>query len=59
MNEIINYFLIGYFEALKDAKNINNKKYRIIISNELKSKLYDIGYINGYEDFYNYLKNNL
>ena len=59
MEEIIRILKLGYFEAIKDASKSNNtKKYEIIVSDEVKSKLYDIGYIMGYNDYFKYYKNN-
>ena len=43
-------YIYNYFMA--------TKKYEIILSDEVKSKLYDIGYIMGYNDYFKYYKNN-
>lgn len=59
MEELIKILKIGYFEAIKDAFKSNKiKKYKISLSDEVKSKLYDIGYIIGYNDYFKYYKNN-
>lgn len=60
MDELIDFFLLGYFDAISDAKNISEIKiFKIELNNEFKSKLYDIGYSNGYVECFTYLKNSL
>ena len=60
MNELIKIFKMGYFQAIKDASiSKKDKKYKIKISKEIKSKIYDIGYMSGYNDYIDNNKNNL
>ena len=60
MNEIIRIFKMGYFEAIKDVSiSKKNKKYKLKISKETKSKIYDLGYVSGYNDYIKYIKNSL
>ncbi len=60
MKEIIYIFKCGYFNAILDAiKNNKHKLLKLDITNEIKAKIYDLGYINGNNDFIKYIKNNL
>lgn len=51
----------GFFEGSKDAINDFEKKkhksFKKIDDFEIKSKLYDIGYIEGYNKYYKYFMN--
>ena len=58
MEELIRIFKIGYIDAINYI-NQNNKKINFKIKNELKSYIYDFGYIIGYSDYYKYNKNHL
>lgn len=60
MDEIIKIFKIGYYEGIKDSINkYPIKKYKLKLNNEIKSKIYDIGYKSAINDIYNIKKNNL
>ena len=52
MYKYIKYYDMGYKEgmnmALKDSLTNTKRKFKIIKTKELKSQLYDIGYIDGY-----------
>ena len=52
MYKYIKYYDIGYKDgmsmALKDNLTDTKRKFKIIKTKELKSQLYDIGYIDGY-----------
>ncbi len=59
MNEIINILKLGYFEAIKNASNNKTiKQYKIVLSDDIKSKLYDLGYMLGFNDYFIYYENN-
>ena len=53
MYKFIKYYDIGFKEGMNMAisDNLRNKKrkFKIIKTNDIKSKLYDIGYIDGYK----------
>ena len=57
MSDVFDIIMLGYLDALDDA-NIykRNKGFIITFDNQLKSKLYDIAYVKGYKDYFNYLK---
>ncbi len=60
MNEVIVILKMGYFEAIKDSsKNKYLKKHKILLNNEIKSILYDIGYKLGINDYIKYYKNTI
>ncbi len=63
MNKYVNIYNIGFkdglLQAFKDVMNKKHKKFKNYDDAYLKSKIYDIGYINGYNIFYNKLKNDL
>lgn len=60
MNEVIKYFELGYFQAIEDILNDKKERYfKISLELEFKSKIYDIGYIIGYQKYNEYIKNNL
>ena len=67
MYKYIKSYKMGYNEGIKDAYNdyINNKKKEFIKIDKkiIMSKLYDAGYIDGYNYFYyntlNFIKNNV
>lgn len=60
MDEIIKIFKIGYFDAINDIySGYNNKKIINNFSKEKLSNIYDIGYIFGYNNCIQYIKNNL
>ena len=52
MYNYIKYYDMGYkegmSEAIKDKLNSTKRKFKIIKTKDLKSQLYDIGYIDGY-----------
>lgn len=50
MLELIKILQIGFYDGVYDVliNKIYNKKYKIILNNELKSKIYDIAFIIGY-----------
>ena len=52
MYKFIKYYDIGYKDgmgmALKDSLSSIDRKFKIIKIKELKSQLYDLGYIDGY-----------
>lgn len=48
-------YKLGFNEGLKDAINSKkNRKFKKINDKEVLSKLYDIGYIEGYNKYMNY-----
>lgn len=61
MDEIIKILEIGFFDGMNDViiNKSYSKKYKIVIDEELKSKLYDIAFILGYNSTLKYIKNNL
>ena len=60
MDEILKIFEIGYFDAINDINNgIIDKKFINIIDTNLLSKIYDLGYIIGFQKYNEYIKNNL
>ncbi len=59
MYKYIKSYELGFIEGLKDALKDSNKIFKKINELEVMSKLYDIGYINGYNKCINYLKKNL
>ena len=56
MYRYIKAYELGYTEGIKDSlydlRNNKMKKFKNINKNEIMSKLYDIGYIDGYTRFY-------
>lgn len=50
-------FVEGSKTAMEDIKNNKVRKFKKIDDFEIKSKLYDIGYIEGYNRYYKYIKN--
>ncbi len=60
MDDVIKIFKIGYFDAINDVYcGYDNKKFINIVDKDLLSKIYDIGYIIGYDSCIRYIKNNL
>lgn len=59
MYKYIKSYELGFIEGLKDALKDSTKIFKKINELEVMSKLYDIGYINGYNKCINYLKKNL
>lgn len=59
MYKYIKSYELGYIEGIKDALKDKNKIFKKINELEIMSKLYDMGYINGYNKCITYLKNNL
>lgn len=59
MYKYIKAYELGFIEGIKDALKEENKKFKKINELDIMSKLYDVGYINGYIKCINYLKNNL
>ena len=60
MNDIFEIFEIGYFDAINDINNgLIDKKFINIIDKSLLSRIYDLGYIIGYQKYSEYIKNNL
>ena len=57
MYKYIKSYKLGYIEGYKDSKidylNNKRKKFIKIDKKEILSKLYDIGYIDGYNKFIN------
>ena len=50
MYKYIKYYQMGFIEGLKDSINSHkNRKFKVIDDKEVKSKLYDIGYIDAYK----------
>ena len=53
MYKYIKYYDIGFKEgmsmAISDTLKSKKRKFKIVETNDLKSKLYDIGYIDGYK----------
>ena len=60
MYRYITAYELGYTEGIKDSlydlRNNKIKKFKNINKNEIMSKLYDIGYIDGYTRFYRNIK---
>lgn len=60
MYRYIKAYELGYIEGIKDSindlRNNKIKRFKNINKNEIMSKLYDIGYINGYTRFYRNIK---
>ena len=60
MYRYIKAYELGYTEGIKDSlydlRNNKMKKCKNINKNEIMSKLYDIGYIDGYTRFYKNIK---
>ncbi|MBQ6285812.1 MAG: hypothetical protein IJK67_05880 [Bacilli bacterium] len=60
MDDIIKVFRFGYLDAINDINSgYNNKNFINIVNKDFLSKIYDIGYIMGYNSYSNYIKNNL
>ena len=59
MYKYIKSYELGFIEGVKDALKDKNKKFKKINELEVMSKLYDIGYINGYVKCLKNTKNNL
>ncbi len=59
MYKYIKSYELGFIEGVKDALKDQNKKFKKINELEVMSKLYDIGYINGYVKCLKNTKNNL
>ncbi len=59
MYRYIKSYELGFIEGIKDALKYENKIFKKINELEVMSKLYDIGYIDGFNKCLNYLKNNL
>lgn len=63
MNKYIKIFNKGYEEGIIDAfndiKNNKIKEFKLINDLEIKSKLYDLGYIKGYKKYIYHSKNSL
>lgn len=59
MYKYIKSYELGYIEGIKDALKDKNKIFKKINELEIMSKLYDMGYIKGYNKCITYLKNNL
>ena len=63
MNGYIEIYRKGFEEGLYLAYQdfLDNKKriFKNIDDNILKTKIYDLGYITGYDMFYNIIKNHL
>ena len=60
MEEIFKIFKMGYFDAIMDAfKSKEYKSYKLVLNKSMKAKIYDIGYIIGYTNLQEYIKNNL
>ncbi len=61
MHKYIKYYKFGYEEGIKDAYRdyLNNKrkKFKKVNKKEVISKLYDLGYIDGYRKNIEYLFN--
>lgn len=49
----------GIIQAFEDLKNDRIKNFKLIDDLEIKSKMYDIGFIKGYKKFIYKNKNNL
>ncbi|MBR4177956.1 MAG: hypothetical protein IKR57_01245 [Bacilli bacterium] len=48
-------YKMGFNKGLNDAIRYNKKKrFKVVNDKELLSKLYDIGYIEGYSKYMNY-----
>ena len=56
MYKYIKAYELGFIEGIKDALKEENKKFKKINELDIMSKLYDVGYINGYIKCINYLK---
>ncbi len=59
MYRYIKSYELGFIEGIKDALIDKDKIFKKISELEIMSKLYDIGYIDGYKKCINYLKKNL
>ena len=66
MYKYIKAYELGYNEGIKETLINKNKKFKKIDDREILSKLYDIGFINGYTNFikcfnksFNYKKNSV
>lgn len=61
MHKYIKSYKYGYEEGIKDAYrdylNNKSKNFKNINKKEVLSKLYDLGYVDGYRNFINYLFN--
>ena len=55
MYKYIKAYELGYNEGIKNSLISNNKKFKKIDDKDILSKLYDIGYIDGYIKFKKYL----
>lgn len=58
MYKLIRAYELGFTEGIKEAINNKNKKFKKIDELEVMSKLYDIGYVNGYKKYLKLDKNN-
>ncbi len=60
MEELINIYKTAYFKGILDALESGRYKlFKYNINHDLKAKIYDLGYITGYNNFIKYIKNNL
>ena len=50
MNRIFRAYILGFNAGVKDYKREKNKKFIKIDEKELLSKIYDVGYIDGYKN---------
>lgn len=57
MYKYIKAYELGFIEGIKDALKKENKTFKKINELDIMSKLYDVGYIDGYIKCINYLKN--
>lgn len=60
MYKYIKAYELGYMQGIKDSiydyEKRKSKKFKNINKNEIMSKLYDVGYIDGYTRFYKNIK---
>lgn len=58
MYKYFRVYELGFYEGFKDAiKDLERKSFSEINILDIMSKLYDIGYIDGYNKCFNYIKN--
>jgi hypothetical protein len=50
-------FYDGMIDAYKDYNKNKRKKFKKVKDKEIKSKIYDKGFINGYNIFFDIVKN--
>jgi hypothetical protein len=60
MDEILRIFEMGYFDAISDLNNrLVNKNFINVVDKCLLSKIYDLGYVFGYNKYKEYIENNI